>query len=457
MKNPIIRHKYTADPTVIVHNDTVYLYTGHDEAPLNVENYVMKEWLCFSSGDMVNWKEHPVPLKGTGFSWAKGDALASKVIRRDHRFYWYVAVTHGDASGKAIGVAVSDSPAGPFSDARGSALITPDMLPPAHTGSDNYDPAVLIDDDGQAYIFWGKYQCYYAKLKENMTELEGPVRPVSLPDFEEGAHIHKQDGWYYLSYGYGFPEKVGYATSRSIHGPWEFKGILNEIAGNSQTNRPAIIDFKGRSYFFYHNGGLENGGSHRRSVCVDYLYYNPDGTMKRVMMTSEGVQPAGAKIKTRTGELSVEFARHYRDEFPRIYKGEPWLGPSMLKILKGISAAQAFKRPLEQAHSIAELLTHMVSWRQDVINRMERSGKPKPKQQETFEPGRFGSSEKEIWENLLNQLEVQNRQFTALLEGLVKDPAKAGRVSFRPIGGIIQHDIYHMGQIAVLKKSATQY
>jgi beta-xylosidase len=282
--NPIIQHKFTADPTVIAHNNTVYLYTGHDEAPFDSEEYVMNEWLCFSSTDLATWKEHPCPLKAKDFSWAKGDAYASKVIHHQDTFYWYAAVTYADIDGKGIGVARADNPAGPFTDARGTALITP-----LDTNGSNFDPTVLVDDDGRVFIFWGKSQCYYAELKANMTELLGPVRTIQLPAFQEGAHIHKRNGWYYLSYGYGFPEKVAYVMSRNIHGPWEFKGILNEIAGNCETNRPAILEFKGKTYFFYHNGGLEKGGSHRRSVCIDELHYNEDGTMKRVIMTSEGI------------------------------------------------------------------------------------------------------------------------------------------------------------------------
>lgn len=287
--NPVITHKFTADPTAIVHNDTVYLYTGHNEAPIGTENYLMNDWLCFSSTDMINWKEHPVPLKAKDFRWAKGDAYASKVICHHNKFYWYVAVSPADIPGKAIGVAVADKPEGPFRDAKGSPLITHDMLPPTSNEKANLDPAVIIDDDGQAYIFWGNGACYFARLKENLVELDGPVQLIPLPGFMEGAHIHKRNSWYYFSYGYEFPEKVGYAMSRSVHGPWEFKGILNEIAGNSETNRPAIIDFKDHSYFIYHNGGLKNGGSHRRSVCIDYLYYNDDDTMRRVVMTTEGV------------------------------------------------------------------------------------------------------------------------------------------------------------------------
>lgn len=289
--NPIIKHKFTTDPTALVYDNTVYLYTGHDESPVGVEDYVMNDWLCFSSTDMLNWMEHPVPLKAADFPWAKGDAYASKVIERNGKFYWYAAVTQATSTGKAIGVAVADNPTGPFRDAKGSALITSDMTASA-VKKDDIDPTVLIDDDGQAYIFWGKAQCYFAKLKANMIELDREIKPVELPDFAEGAHIHKRDGWYYLSYGYQTPEKVAYAMSRNIEGHWEFKGILNEIAGNCETNRAAIIEFRGKPYFFYHNGALKDGGSHRRSVCVDYLYYNSDGTMKRIIMTSEGVQAA---------------------------------------------------------------------------------------------------------------------------------------------------------------------
>jgi beta-xylosidase len=250
----------------------------------------MKDWLCFSSKDLVNWKEHPVPLTPANFSWSSGDAYASKVISRQQKFYWYVAVSHATIAGKAIGVAVADTPFGPFTDARDSALITQDMIPDKKIEKVNLDPTVLVDDDGQAYIFWGNTRCYYARLKENMIELDGPIMSVPLTGFAEGAHIHKRNDWYYLAYGYGFPERVAYAMSRNIGGPWEFKGILNEIAGNCQTNRPAILDFKGVSYFFYHNGALKDGGSHRRSVCIDYLYYNEDDTIKRVIMTSEGVR-----------------------------------------------------------------------------------------------------------------------------------------------------------------------
>jgi beta-xylosidase len=290
MSNPIIRQKFTADPTVIEHNETVYLYTGHDDPPPGVEDYIMNEWLCFSSKDLITWKEHPVPLRPTDFTCAKADAFASKVVFHNQKFYWYVAVSHAGISGKAIGVAVSIKPMGPFKDAKGTALITQDMIPDKQLMMVNLDPTVFVDPEGRGHMFWGNSKCYYAKLKANMIELDSPIETIPLPGFTEGAHIHKRNGWYYLSYGFEFPEKVAYAMSQSINGPWEFKGILNDLADNCQTNRPAILDFKGKSYFFYHNGALRNGGNHRRSVCADHLYYNDDNTMQRIIMSSEGIQ-----------------------------------------------------------------------------------------------------------------------------------------------------------------------
>jgi len=288
--NPIIRHKYTADPAAMVYNNKVYLYTGHDVAPDRQNRYEMHEWLCFSTTDMVNWTEHPSPLNVKAFAWAKDDAWASQVIERNGKFYWYVAISHATIGGKAIGVAVSDNPTGPFKDARGSAIITNDMTTDTQISWDDIDPTVIIDK-GQAYLFWGNTILYYVKLKENMIEMDGPIRKIDLPHFTEAPWVHYRNGWYYLSYAYEFPEKTAYAMSRSIEGPWVYKGILNEIAGNCNTNHQTIIDFKGKSYFIYHNGALvPDAGSFHRSVCIDYLHYNKDGTMKRMVMTSESVK-----------------------------------------------------------------------------------------------------------------------------------------------------------------------
>lgn len=290
--NPIVKYKYTADPAALVHKDKLYVYAGHDECPPPHNHYLLNEWLVFSTSDMNTWTEHPVPLRATDFSWAKGEAWASQVIEKNGKFYWYVTVEHKDIPGKSIGIATSDSPIGPFKDALGKALITNNMTTQyTSIGWDDIDPTVYIDDDGQAYLFWGNTQCYYAKLKDNMIELDSAIMPVKLPRFTEAPWIHKYGDWYYLSYASEFPEKICYAMSKNINGPWEYKGILNEIAGNSNTNHQAILEFKNEWYFIYHNGAINtHGGSFRRSFCIDRLYYNEDGTMKRVVMTTEGAQ-----------------------------------------------------------------------------------------------------------------------------------------------------------------------
>lgn len=323
--NPIISHKFTADPAALVHEGTVYLYAGHDEdSPGGWEGYVLNEWLCFSSQDMVTWKEEGVVLRATDFTWASGDAWASQVIERDGKFYFYSTVELSDGSGKGIGVAVADRPQGPFVDATGVPLITNGMTTDVNSSWDDIDPSVFIDDDGQAYLFWGNTSCKWVKLNNNMTEIEGDIHYVdTLPFFTEAPWIHKKGDWYYLSYAYGWEERIAYAMSDSIEGPWKFKEVINTWVENCNTNHQSIIEFKGRDYFIYHNGALPNGGSFRRSVCVDYLYYNEDGTIKPIVQTDRSVDPVGdglyLKINTVEGSAYVELD----------YEGSP-LGVSLL-------------------------------------------------------------------------------------------------------------------------------
>ena len=288
--NPIVTDTYTSDPAVIVHEGTAYLYTGHDEPPDGVDDYVMRDWLCFSSTDLRTWRAHGVLLDVGRFTWARGGAKTGAVVERAGRFFWYVAVDHATVPGGAIGVAVADSPLGPFRDALGAALVTNDV--PYDTDYDHtIDPSVIVHD-GTAHLFWGKERCFSARLDDSMTALAGPITEVNLPDFKEGAHVHERDGWFYLSYGYQYPQRVAYARSRSLDGPWTFEGILNEVPGNCATNRPGIVEFAGEWFFFYHNGVLPGGGSHRRSVCVDRLTYDAEGRMDRVRMTTEGLRTA---------------------------------------------------------------------------------------------------------------------------------------------------------------------
>jgi len=290
--NPFIKHHFTADPAALVNNDTLWLFTGHDFEG-GQKGYKMKDWLVFSTTDMKNWTEYPVPLKITDFSWAKsGDAFAAHAVERGGKYFWYVSTNWS-----GIGVAVADSPEGPYKDALGKPLLTnEDCFDSDHSWA-CIDPAIFVDDDDQAWIFWGNGQCYYAKIKENMIEIDGEVKRINFEGFlfTEAPWVHKYKGKYYLTYATEFPEKIAYAVADKIDGPYEYKGLLNEIAGNSNTNHQAIVEFKGKWYFIYHNGGINtNGGSYSRSVCIDELFYNENNTLQRIQMTTEGVD----KIKT---------------------------------------------------------------------------------------------------------------------------------------------------------------
>lgn len=286
--NPIITHHFTADPAALVDGDTLWLYAGHDFAG-DQKGYKMKDWLLFSTTDMTNWTEYPVPLKITDFEWAtSGDAYAGHVEKRNGKYYWYISTNW-----TGIGVAVADNPRGPFKDALGKPLLTnEDCFDSKHSWA-CIDPAIFIDDDQTPWIFWGNRECYYAKLKDNMIEIDGEIKRLDFKDFNftEAPWIHKHNGKYYLTYATEFPEKIAYAMADKIEGPYEYKGLLNEIAGNSNTNHQAIVEFKNQWYFIYHNGGINTGGSSfSRSICIDKMHYNADGTIKRIVMTTDGLQ-----------------------------------------------------------------------------------------------------------------------------------------------------------------------
>ncbi|WP_437585241.1 glycoside hydrolase family 43 protein [Sorangium sp. So ce1000] len=300
--NPIVQTNYTADPAPMVHGDAVYLYTGHDEDSAT-DWFGMNEWRVYSSGDMVNWTDHGSPLKYSDFSWAKGDAWAGQAIHRNGKFYYYVPVTSRSLNRMTIGVAVSDSPTGPFKDALGGPLITADC--------GDIDPTVFIDDDGQAYLYWGNPNACYVKLNEDMTSYKGDVVRVPMTEasfgqrtgkddgrhktkYEEGPWLYKRDGLYYLVYAAGpISEYIAYSTSSSPTGPWTYRGVIMPTEGSSFTNHSGVIDFKGSSYFFYHNGALPGGGGYHRSVAVERFTFNADGTFPTIKMSKEGPPGVG--------------------------------------------------------------------------------------------------------------------------------------------------------------------
>ncbi len=301
-QNPIVQTMYTADPAPMVYNNKVYLYTSHDEDGSTW--FTMDNWKLYTTSDMVNWTDHGVVLSYTDFSWAKGDAWAAQCIERGGKFYMYVPMINKENNSPAVGVAVADSPYGPFYDPLGKPLV--------QTRTGDIDPTVFIDDDGQAYLYWGNPNCYYVKLNEDMISYSGEI--VSIPmtvetfgkrendarrntSYEEAPWIYKRSGLYYLFFAGGpISEHLGYATSKSVTGPWKYGGVLMPTQGKSFTNHPGVIDFKGKTYLFYHNGALPGGSGFTRSVCVDELKFNPDGSIPTMNMTTEGIAKGHATL-----------------------------------------------------------------------------------------------------------------------------------------------------------------
>jgi len=296
--NPIIRDKFTADPAPMVDGERLYLYVGHDEAQRD-EMFNMKEWLVYSTTDMRHWTDHGPIMKVSDFKWAKKDAWAAQAIRKNGRYWFYAAVEHDQTHpGKAIAVAVSDKPTGPFVDAKGSALITNQMTPKGTHSWEDIDPTVFTDDDGTTWIAWGNRQAYIAKLKSNMIELDGSIREITPPHFEEGPWLHKRGKFYYLTYASldratHRDERISYATATSLDGPWTYRGELTGSGKYSFTIHPGIAQYKGDWYIFLHNASLAigdlNGAIGRRAVTVERLEYNPDGTLKPVVQTEAGI------------------------------------------------------------------------------------------------------------------------------------------------------------------------
>ncbi|WP_433933856.1 glycoside hydrolase family 43 protein [Sorangium cellulosum] len=276
--NPIVQTFYTADPAPMVHEGVLYLYTSHDE-DVSVNNfYTMNDWRLYSTTDMVNWRDHGSVASYRTFRWGTGDAWAPQGIARNGKYYLYVPLNN--ATGARIGVGVSDNVAGPFMDPLGKEL--------AATGSGNIDPTVFVDDDGQAYMYWGNATLRYVKLNSDMISTSGSITTVPLSGFTEGPWLYKRGSLYYLVYAaISGTEKISYATSNSPTGPWTVRGDIMG-AGRTYTNHAGIVDYKGHSYFFYHNSALPGGGDFKRSVCVEEFTYGADGSIPRINMTTQG-------------------------------------------------------------------------------------------------------------------------------------------------------------------------
>ena len=285
---PLFQTKYTADPSPMVVGDTLFLYTSHDSSPEHIADprekssagFFMYDWLLWSTTDMVNWTEHGAVASLKDFSWRNRDngAWAIQTVQRNGKYYLY-APLHGHG----IGVLVADTPYGPFRDPLGQPLVW------QKEHWDDIDPTVYIDDDGQAYMYWGNPNTYYVKLNDDMISVKGDIVKLDykIEHYQEGPWFYKRKGHYYLAFASTCcPEGLGYAMSDSPTGPWTTRGYIMRPTPRDRGNHPGICDFKGHTYAFGQNYDLmhlETLTHHeRRSVSGAELTYNTDGTIQEL-------------------------------------------------------------------------------------------------------------------------------------------------------------------------------
>ncbi len=305
-QNPVIRDQFSADPTARVFNNKVYLYPSHDIMPPAGQRqdwFCMEDYHVFSSENLTDWTDHGVIVTQNKVPWVRPNSYAMwapDCVYRNGKYYFYFpsAPAEGKGFGFGVGVAIADNPEGPF-------VPEPEPI----KGINGIDPCVLQASDGNAYIFWGAGRC--AKLKPNMKELadDTPTEKVKFGEREfemkgvnclkglpsrqaEGPFAFEYNGNYYLTYPYvrENTEVLGYAMSKNPMGPYEYKGlIMAEHANGCWTNHHSIINYKGQWYLFYHHNDFSPRDDKRRSVCIEKLYFNPDGTIQEVKPTMRGV------------------------------------------------------------------------------------------------------------------------------------------------------------------------
>ncbi|PZX17226.1 carbohydrate binding protein with CBM6 domain [Breznakibacter xylanolyticus] len=309
-QNPIVQTYFTADPAPMVHDGTVYLYTSHDEDSTVNNFFTMYDWRCYSSKDMVNWTDHGAVASLKNFKWLDktNGAWAVQCIERNGKFYLYVPI-HGEG----ISVLVADAPTGPFRDPLGKRLIESDHL------WQDIDPTVAIDDDGQAYLYWGNPSLWYVKLNEDMVSYDKSIGDNGIVSIEmtaeafgaktgrdgkpgttytEGPWFYKRNGLFYMVYAAeGIPEYIAYSTATSPMGPWTYRGHIMKRADHlAFTNHAGIIDFMGNSYFFYHDHSLSKGQGFKRSTSVEQFAYNADGSIPLITPTKTGITQSVANL-----------------------------------------------------------------------------------------------------------------------------------------------------------------
>lgn len=337
---------YGGDPSVLVDGDTVYLYVGHDnstDSEVNRAIYNMDSWICYSTKDMKNWKyEGPIMKADKGsVTWASTDtsAWAAQVAKRKNsntgkdRYYLYYCTWDATSQGKqSIGVAVADKPTGPFKDI-GKPLVKGTLTTPQSSNWDDIDPTVWVDTDSKGvehrYLAWGNSRLYICELNEDMISVkdingDGKItcgesskkadilyRSGSLTMYTEAPWIYRRQdakgnyyGNYYLFYASQWREKMAYVTTSDLmNGKWSDRQVIMSPTATSNTNHMAVFDFKGKTYFVYHNGSLPKGNGYRRSPCIRELTFKEDGSVVPMEETAAGLNGTTTEFYTSSGAM----------------------------------------------------------------------------------------------------------------------------------------------------------
>ena len=305
---------YQADPSCLEYNGTLYSYWSDDDD--NNGSYSMHHIVCMSTTDLKHWTYYGSVFQvPNDASWAY-NCWAPAVVYRNGYFWMYF----GNGGG-GIGVAKSTSPTGPFKDAKGSALITPSM--PNCNVTYCFDPGVLVDDDGRAYMFFGGGGPGNARVIEigsDMISTVGTAVTINAPRFFEDSWIHKYNGKYYYSYSSDFSQgaaTIEYMMSSSPMSGYVAKGTVlpNPPDNNGNNNHHSIFQFRGNWYIAYHNRYVANqqhiDATYKRNACLDQLFYNADGTMQSVTCTKSGLPllipptPGGSYVRFRNAATGL--------------------------------------------------------------------------------------------------------------------------------------------------------
>ena len=311
--NPIVSDGsyYSADPAPIVVGDTLYILAGRDEAPPNINNFIMNEWQLLATKDVASrrWLHYPgIARPETLFSWSKpGHAYAGQIVQGpDKRFYLYAPVQEGRREHTdpfVIGVAVADSPLGPWKDAHPSGPVVSQSQPEPNK-IQNIDPTVMVDNDGRVYLYWGTFgRLLGVELEQDMVTPKGKeISVTSLTGFFEAAWLFRRRDTYYMVYADNkagpdspctpatYHACIAYGTSVSPLGPWTYQGVILDPV-SSTTSHPGVIEFKGKWYLIYHTADAKGGGHFRRSVAIDTVQWDDSVSPARMLKVRQTHEP----------------------------------------------------------------------------------------------------------------------------------------------------------------------